>query len=90
MDGADAGAGEHRDHRLRHHRHVDDDPVALADALPEACSFGDSGQKREMRPRVFINWRDAHEAAYLQIQVLAAELDESAGGIGFDACFLRL
>ncbi len=29
MDGADAGAGEHGDQRLGHHRHVDDDPVAL-------------------------------------------------------------
>ena len=30
MDRADAGAGEHADHRLRDHRHVEDDPVALA------------------------------------------------------------
>ena len=29
MDGADARAGEHRDERLRHVRHVDDDAVAL-------------------------------------------------------------
>ena len=33
MDGAEPRAGEHGDHRLRHHRHVDDDAVALADAL---------------------------------------------------------
>ena len=32
MDGADARAGEHGDRRLRHHRHVDEHPVALADA----------------------------------------------------------
>ena len=32
MDGADAGAGQHGDRRLRHHRHVDQHPVALADA----------------------------------------------------------
>ena len=32
MDGADARAGQHGDHRLGHHRHVDDDAVALADA----------------------------------------------------------
>ncbi len=31
VDGADAGAGQHGDHRFRHHRHVDDDPVALLD-----------------------------------------------------------
>jgi hypothetical protein len=30
---ADAGAGEHGDQRLGDHRHVDDDPVALADAV---------------------------------------------------------
>ena len=32
VDGADAGAGQHRHHRLGDHRHVDDDAVALADA----------------------------------------------------------
>ena len=32
MDGADARAGEHGEHRLRHHRHIDDDAVALLDA----------------------------------------------------------
>ena len=30
---ADPGAREHRDHRLGHHRHVDDDAVARLDAL---------------------------------------------------------
>ena len=32
MHRADARAGEHADHRLRHHRHVEDDAVALLDA----------------------------------------------------------
>ena len=32
MDGADARAGQHADHRFRHHRHIEDDAVALADA----------------------------------------------------------
>ena len=32
MHRAEPGAGEHGDRRLRNHRHVDDDPVALADA----------------------------------------------------------
>ena len=32
MHGAEAGAGEHGDRRLRHHRHVDHHPVARADA----------------------------------------------------------
>ena len=32
MHGAEPGAGEHRKNRLRHHRHVDDDAVALLDA----------------------------------------------------------
>ena len=31
--GAEPRAREHRDHRLRDHRHVDDDPVAALDAL---------------------------------------------------------
>ena len=34
MDGAQPGAGQHRHHRFRHHRHVDNDPVALADTEP--------------------------------------------------------
>jgi hypothetical protein len=32
VDGAEARAGEHGDGGLRHHRHVDHDAVALADA----------------------------------------------------------
>ena len=32
MHGADAGAGQHGEHRLRHHRHIEDDGVALAHA----------------------------------------------------------
>ena len=32
MNRADARAGEHRDERLRHHRHVEDDAVAAHDA----------------------------------------------------------
>ena len=32
MHGADAGARQHGDHRLGHHGHIDDDPVALADS----------------------------------------------------------
>ena len=38
MNRADARAGEHRDHRLRHHRHVEDDAVALGDAEVAAAS----------------------------------------------------
>jgi hypothetical protein len=33
MHRAEPGAGEHRHHRFRNHRHVDDDPVTLAHAL---------------------------------------------------------
>ena len=33
MDRADARARQHRHHRFRDHRHVDDDPVALGNAL---------------------------------------------------------
>ena len=33
VHGPDARAGEHRHHRLRHHRHVDDHAIAAADAL---------------------------------------------------------
>ena len=38
MNGADAGAGEHRDHELRRHRHVDRHHFARLDAeLPQPC-----------------------------------------------------
>ena len=40
MDRADARAGEHREQRLGHHRHVEDDAVALGDA--ESCSMAAS------------------------------------------------
>ena len=36
-DGANARAGQHGDRRLRHHRHVEDDAVALLDPNPAAC-----------------------------------------------------
>ena len=32
VDGADARAGEHREHRLGNHRHVDQHAIAAADA----------------------------------------------------------
>ena len=41
MDGADARAGQHRHHRLRHHRHVEDDAVAFDHA---EILFQDAGQ----------------------------------------------
>jgi hypothetical protein len=34
VDRAEPGTGEHRDDRLGHHRHVQDDPVALVHAEP--------------------------------------------------------
>ncbi len=37
VHGADARAGQHRDHGLGDHRHVDDDPVALGDAESRAA-----------------------------------------------------
>ena len=37
MDGAEPGAGQHGEQRLRDHRHVEDDPVALADAEVLQC-----------------------------------------------------
>ncbi len=33
MDGAEPGAGEHGDRRLRDHRQIEDDAVALSDAV---------------------------------------------------------
>ncbi len=33
MDGAQARAGQHRNRRFRHHRHINDDPITLADTL---------------------------------------------------------
>ena len=43
VDGAEARAGEHRDHRLRHHGHVDHHPITNGDpeALQRAREDGD-------------------------------------------------
>ncbi len=38
VDGPDTGAGEHRHQRLGHHRHVDDDPVAVPDPVLDQCT----------------------------------------------------
>ena len=45
MDCAKPGAGEHRKQSLRHHRHVDDNTVALANAeIAERCGNGRQSQ----------------------------------------------
>ncbi len=46
VDGADAGAGQHRDDGLGHHRHVDHDAVALLDA-ERAEHAGEAGDELE-------------------------------------------
>ena len=71
MDRADPRAGQHRDHRLRHHRHIQDDPIALADALGDdhACRARDlvlQLGEGEGQPRV------RHRAFVDQRQILAA------------------
>ena len=49
VDRAETGAGEHGEHGLRDHRHVDDDRVALADAEPA----------RARRPGAATSWRSS-------------------------------
>ncbi len=44
VHGPDPGAGEHGDDRLRDHRHVDDDPVPLLDAVVHECP----GEQRDV------------------------------------------
>ncbi len=42
MDRTKAGAGQHRDRRFGHHRHIDPDPIALGDAEPSEAA-GEQG-----------------------------------------------
>ena len=53
MHRADAGAGEHRDDGLRHHRHVDDDTVAGLDPLRAE----DGGKSRDLGSQLRIGQR---------------------------------
>jgi hypothetical protein len=48
VDGPEAGAGEHRDDGLRHHRHVDEDAIALLDT-EVAQPAGEAGHLVEQR-----------------------------------------
>jgi hypothetical protein len=48
VHGTDPGAGEHGDQRLRHHRHVDDHPVALADAVLDHGARAAGGEVLEL------------------------------------------
>ena len=66
MDRADPGAGQHRDHCLRHHRHIEDDPVALADALGRdhasgardlVLQLGKAEGQARIRHRAFVDQR---------------------------------
>ncbi len=49
---AQPSAGEHRDDRLRHHRHVDHDPIATGDPEPAQCPCEDRDLVLELRVRV--------------------------------------
>ncbi len=53
VDGADAGAGEHGNGKFRDHRKVDDDPVALLDAL----LLEDVGELGDFLPQLAIGDR---------------------------------
>ncbi len=48
MDGADAGAGEHGDHRLGHHRHIENDAVAMAGAVLHQRAGKSRDQRRQL------------------------------------------
>ncbi len=87
---ADARAGEHRDHGLRHHRHIEDDAIALGDAeilhdggerlhLVQQFGIGEFGDAA--RQRQIMDQRDLVGAAAfdMAIERVVAGVDDAAG-----------
>ena len=72
VDGADPGTGQHRDQRLGHHRHVDDDPVTLAgtvldqgagEAADKILELGVGDRAPAVGDRAVVDDRGLHAAA---------------------------
>ena len=95
MHRADPRAGQHRDHRLRHHRHIENDAVALADAeilhdggerphLGQQLGigeFGDGAEPSRIRQRRIVDQRHLVAAATrdVPVQRIVAGVDHGAG-----------
>src|SRR5689334_13757939 len=58
--------------------------------LFDATLFRQLGEQSEMRTRVFIRRRNAHQAFYLETKLLTAETHETGRLLRFDAGLLRL
>ena len=70
-DGPEAGAREHRDHRLGDHRHVDDHAIASADAFAHQRA-GEAGHLVEELPIRVAPHDTRHRAVVDQRRLLAA------------------
>lgn len=90
MHRTDARAGEHRNHGLRHHRHIEDDAVTLGDAKilhdgGERLHLGQQLGVGELRDRIgqrrIMDQRDPVGAAAFDMTVerVVAGVDDAAG-----------
>ena len=70
MHGADARAAEHGDQRLRNHRHVDDDPIALAHSEPSERS-GESRRLLQQLPIRVLHRLVGHRAVPDERELIA-------------------
>ena len=77
MDGPEAGAREHRDHRLGDHRHVDDHAIAPTDAFLRQCA-GEPGHLVEELPIRVAPYNARHRAVVDQRRLLAAPVAHMA------------
>ena len=71
MDGPEAGAREHRDHRLGNHRHVDDHAIASTHAFVRQGA-GEPGHLVEELPIRVAPYNARHRAVVDQRRLLAA------------------
>ena len=95
MHSTNPRAGQHRDHRFRHHRHIEDDAVAFCDAeilhdggegphLGQQFGigeFGDRARPSQIRQRRIVDQRDLVGAAIrdMTIERIVAGVDHGAG-----------
>ncbi len=89
MDGAQSRAGEHRHHRFGDHRHVEDDAIALADAL----SRDHPGDARHLVAQLAIGegllgvgeWRIVDQRRLLRAATLHVPVERVVAGVEFAA-----
>src|SRR5689334_795074 len=90
MNRTDARASQHRNHRLGHHRHVDDDAIAPGDTVIAKCA----GEQRDFVQELAIgirfndarDWTIVDESDLLGASILDVYVEQVVASVDEAAC----